>query len=758
MGLLSLGTPLDWHTSRKHNEHVRENGISQLINIFRQHAGRNNDHFYWGDEVEYMLLDIDRVNKTAKLAIDKDSILTDLNDPLKPEIFEKAISNNISFHPEYGRYMIEATPLKPYDGTLLSDFLYVEENMHKRREVAQSELPANIVPLTFTAFPRMGCGIFTSPAAKPIGPASQSLFLPDEIINRHARFPTLTANIRKRRGRKVAINLPIYPDVETKLLDDSIPHRDLFPSDEEPWLGASKPGHVYMDSMGFGMGSSCLQVTMQASNIEQARYLYDGLAPLTPIMLAVSAASPIFKGFLVNQDVRWNVISGAVDDRTFAEENSEPFAGYDLFGGLDVADLLKNHVESLGGGRGVNGDKLVNAYGDTLMQCLDGKPIQKLPKSRYESIDSYLSDEKYHKDNSYFKKDYNDLYSPINKKIYERLAQDENFDQALAQHFAHLFIRDPLVIFSERVEQDNELENDHFENIQLTNWQTLRFKPPALYPKDTPADELTGKPGWRVEFRPMEILLNDFENAAYSVFIILASQAILEFNPDFYIPILKIDENMKIAHRVDAATNDTFWFKNPKRWNIDNDIFKGFDLSWFDRFINDGNDLLSNNDVYLNGYNGANGNASLQFDDEEPNEVRLTADKIINGGENFPGLIRMIVKYVSRRLVPEDYLNSKRHCKTGPAVQQLIAIKQYLTLVSGRASGKIPTTAHFLRDFVLKHPDYKRDSKVSELINFDLAEVATSIGSLDIEQEVLLSRFFGPDVFKYLKSKRDSTA
>ena len=758
MGLLSLGTPLDWHSSRKYNEHVRANGITQLINIFRQHSKRTNDHFYWGDEVEYMLVDIDRTQKTARLSIDKDSILIDLNDPLKPEIYDKAVRNNISFHPEYGRYMIEATPLKPYDGSLLSDFLYVEENMKKRREVAQSELPSNIVPLTFTAFPRMGCGVFTSPKAKPIGPASQSLFLPDEIINRHARFPTLTANIRKRRGRKVAINLPIYPDVNTKLIDDSIPRRDLFPSDQEPWLGASKPGHVYMDSMGFGMGSSCLQVTMQAADIEQARYLYDGLAPLTPVMLALSAASPIFKGFLVDQDVRWNVISGAVDDRTFAEENSEPYPGYDLFGGLDVPELLKQHVQSLGGGRGVNGDRVVNEFGDTLMHCVDGKPIQKLPKSRYESIDSYLSDEKYHKHMPYFRKEYNDLFSPINKKIYDELTQDKHFDQPMAQHFAHLFVRDPLVIFSERISQDNELENDHFENIQLTNWQTLRFKPPALYPKDISPESLASKPGWRVEFRPMEILLNDFENAAYSVFIILASQAILEFNPDFYIPILKIDENMKIAHKVDAATKDSFWFKNPRRWNVDNEIFKGFDLSWFDRFLNDGNDLLCNNAVYLNGYDDGNGNVPQDFDDEEPNEVRLTADKIINGGDNFPGLIRMIVKYVSRKLVPEACVSDNRHCKIGDAVQQLTSIQQYLKLVSGRASGKIPTTAHFLRDYVLKHPDYKRDSKVSESINFDLAELAASITYLNAEQDDILSQFFGKEVFHFIKSQRDLAA
>ena len=52
-----------------------------------------------------------------------------------------------------------------------------------------------------------------------------------------------------------------------------------------------------MDSMGFGMGSSCLQITMQTKNISQARYLYDSLAPIAPIMLSLSAAAPILKDF-----------------------------------------------------------------------------------------------------------------------------------------------------------------------------------------------------------------------------------------------------------------------------------------------------------------------------------------------------------------------------------------------------------------------------------------------------------------------------
>lgn len=68
------------------------------------------------------------------------------------------------------------------------------------------------------------------------------------------------------------------------------------------------------------------------------------------------------------------------------------------------------------------------------------------------------------------------------------------------------------------------------QNLQSTNWQTLRFKPP---PPSAPI-------GWRVEFRSMEVQITDFENAAFSIFIVLLSRAILSFGLNFYIPISKV--------------------------------------------------------------------------------------------------------------------------------------------------------------------------------------------------------------------------
>jgi glutamate--cysteine ligase catalytic subunit len=128
-------------------------------------------------------------------------------------------------------------------------------------------------------------------------------------------------------------------------------------------------------------------------------------------------------------------------------------------------------------------------------------------------------------------------------------------DELLAKHFAHLFIRDPLVIFSESIDQKDDVMSDHFEvlpplrrlillsnsrqNIQSTNWQTLRFKPPP------PASTM----GWRVEFRSMEVQLTDFENAAFSIFIVLLSRAILTFGLNFYIPISKVGF-LSCRHRI----------------------------------------------------------------------------------------------------------------------------------------------------------------------------------------------------------------
>ena len=51
MGLLSLGTPLEWNEVPGVAQHVRKHGIIQFLNIWDRVKKRRKDHLLWGDEV-----------------------------------------------------------------------------------------------------------------------------------------------------------------------------------------------------------------------------------------------------------------------------------------------------------------------------------------------------------------------------------------------------------------------------------------------------------------------------------------------------------------------------------------------------------------------------------------------------------------------------------------------------------------------------------------------------------------------------------
>lgn len=95
-------------------------------------------------------------------------------------------------------------------------------------------------------------------------------------------------------------------------------------------------------------------------------------------------------------------------------------------------------------------------------------------------------------------------------------------------------------------------EVSHFENLQSTNWNSLRFKSPPSVDSDI---------GWRVEFRPLDIQLTDFENAALTVFTGMLVNIINEFSLDFMLPISYVDQNMVLCQDQDALLNQKFWFR-----------------------------------------------------------------------------------------------------------------------------------------------------------------------------------------------------
>lgn len=168
-------------------------------------------------------------------------------------------------------------------------------------------------------------------------------------------------------------------------------------SEEEPHAGK-----IYMDSMHFGLGCSCLQVTYETQNINHARFLYDMFLPFTPVMSMLSATSPILKGQISDHDFRWEVIEQSVDCRTDDER-----------------------------------DPNSSSY---------------IHKSRYSTVSRYISNHEYVKD---FHNDA-DCGKPC-PEILQALGKG-GLDQRLAAHIASLFIRSPIPAYEKELSFPNPSE------------------------------------------------------------------------------------------------------------------------------------------------------------------------------------------------------------------------------------------------------------------------------------------------------------
>lgn len=631
MGFLHESEPLSWEDAMSKLQYVRSHGIEQFVHIYDSAKNITDDLLRWGDEIEHNVFRLvggtEDGHRTVKVSL------------RSPEIIEriKALDKHGHAHglgeadmstwmPEFGRWMLESTPGKPYEG--LMDVLKVERQMRARRSRLLSVLQPDEIAPTVTGMPLFGVGDFCDPAMKPRGPVAESLFVPDEAIFPHPRFAQLTKSIRERRGSKVGIRRPLMTDKNTP----QPKHTDPFfvPQTVEE---ADAMDHIYADSMAFGMGNCCLQVTFQASSLSESRRLYDHLAVLTPLFLALTAASPFLRGWICDEDTRWGRLAESVDDRTPAERGQ---------GGL--------------GSRSGN-------------PRLAGDGVRVLRKSRYDTIDCYIGDDDRIDRQADF---YNDLLVTADKEHTARL-KEAGVDEVLARHVAHLFVRDPLVIFGDRICINDFEDVDHFENLQSTNWQSMRWKPPA--PHKASADRLSqAHIGWRVEFRTMEVQMTDFENAAFVNFVMLLSRVILGLQLNLYIPISKLEENMQTAQHRGACIGERFWFRT---------------------------DILPRPEAEVK-----------NFFQPQPYAL-MTIKEVLGGTKTYPGLLPLCERYLD--LVACDS-------------ETRGALKKYMDFVMDRAEGKTMTTATWMRNFVTSHPSYKCDSRVPADAAYDLMVAASEIG------------------------------
>jgi len=247
-----------------------------------------------------------------------------------------------------------------------------------------------------------------------------------------------------------------------------------------------------------------------------------------------------------------------------------------------------------------------------------------------------------------------------------------SLDKRLLNHLGLIFKGDPLVVYSDRIYVDNSTNTNHFENLQSTNWNNARFKPPPSFDSDV---------GWRVELRTMEAQLAPQESTALSMLAYLFVDMVMKKEYNFYIPLSKVHENMERAHKRDAILKEKFWF----RQNMEKD--------------------------------------------SEDKWVELTLDEILHGKtETFIGLYNLIYQFCKEEYgvdMRAEWIKKKEGSQAQTSV--ISDNMEYFEILSQRVKGERPTIAHWIREFVLRHPKYQKDSVVSAEIAADLVAAMNEI-------------------------------
>ena len=566
----------------------------------------------FGFEFEFQKITIDNEKKHVYLDI------TAQDDILKSSKYNLHSEFQISH--EYGGWMIESIHNNPFNFNEIEKIPQTIINLYTylNNKIGQNKI------LSLANFPLLGVGNYfiEQDYLKLINNEEEKdekeeikLFLEKIKTNPYSKSIYTSDMIINRHPRFAGLTKNIRTRRGSKV-EIKVPiFKDINTNlNNEPF-----PNFVHMDSMAFGMGCCSTQVTVGACSLNAATLLYDNLIPFTPIFLVMSSACPIFKGKITDYDNRWKIISDSVDDRTEDERNINS----------------QNYIE----------------------------------KSRYGPVYSYISDSKYSYD---FNNDYRKF--PINKDYYNKLIQN-GISPKLSEHFCNLLVRDPLVIFSEKINIDDKNDMSHFENINSTNWNALRFKLPRSSDGDT---------CFKIEIRTLDLQISPYENTSMICMILLTYALILCSNEiNFIIPISKVDENFRRAYKKDAINKEKFW------WRID--CFKDEKLLE----INCINCVRFRKEFKRD--------ENLTYEKDQNNIKELTINEIFNGCEkyNYPGLI-VYYKKIMNFMFKTNNMNN------------------YIDFIEKRAKGEIWTDAKYIRNFVMNHEKYKKDSIVTDEINYDL--------------------------------------
>ena len=108
-----MGVPQPWQKSKKNSNYIRDAGVRQFMSTYKRVKDLKGDELLWGDETEYGIFILDPESKKIRLSLRGQDIMKELNENEKSHSHRMEGCNWV---PEYGAWMVEATPNRPYTG------------------------------------------------------------------------------------------------------------------------------------------------------------------------------------------------------------------------------------------------------------------------------------------------------------------------------------------------------------------------------------------------------------------------------------------------------------------------------------------------------------------------------------------------------------------------------------------------------------------------------------------------------------------
>jgi hypothetical protein len=109
MGFLTVKGKLMTFSEYEHLlEAYKERGLLEFLEIYQAHKGKHRERrdLHWGEEMEYTLFHFDEKRGRVQLTNSAFDLIHEFN--------EEHGGEEIDLHPEFGNWMVEAVPSRPY--------------------------------------------------------------------------------------------------------------------------------------------------------------------------------------------------------------------------------------------------------------------------------------------------------------------------------------------------------------------------------------------------------------------------------------------------------------------------------------------------------------------------------------------------------------------------------------------------------------------------------------------------------------------